>query len=296
MALSPRPSAATFGFLCLLVTSLGWGLNWPAMKVLLQELPPLFARGAGGSVAGLVFVVAAVLMGQSLAVPPRLLGRVAAAAALNVFAWMGFATVAMRWLTVGQCALLVYTMPVWATLLAWPIRGERPTLRAVAGLVLCMGGLWQLFGSGGFDLEREQRIGVALALSSAVLFALGTVALRPLTELRPVASLAWQLSLGCIPMLALGLVFEQPTVAQVSPTGWALMLYMTAVPMGLCYVTWFAALRRLPPTTASLATLLTPVIGVISAAFALGEPLGLRELIALTLTLAGVALALRRSA
>ena len=74
------------------------------------------------------------------------------------------------------------------------------------------------------------------------------------------------------------------------------MLYMTAVPMGLCYLTWFAALRRLPPTTASLATLLTPVIGVVAAAFVLGEPLGSRELMALTLTLAGVALALRRTA
>jgi drug/metabolite transporter (DMT)-like permease len=294
--LFPRPRAATVGFLCLLVTSLGWGLNWPAMKVLLGELPPLFARGAAGSVAGLVFVLAALLMGQSLSVPRPLLGRVAAAAALNVFAWMGFATVAMRWLSVGQCALLVYTMPVWATLLAWPIRGERPSLRAVAGLVLCMAGLWQLFGSGGFDLDHDQLVGAALALSSAVLFALGTVALRPLIELRPVASLAWQLSLGCIPMLALGLAFERPAVADVSATGWALMLYMTAVPMGLCYMTWFAALRRVPPTTASLATLLTPVIGVVAAAFVLGEPLGPRELMALTLTLAGVALALRRAA
>lgn len=295
MSVSSPSSARTFGFFCLLVTSVGWGLNWPAMKFLLRELPPLFARGAAGSVAGLVCALAAVLLGQSLAVPRPLRGRLVAASALNVFAWMGFATMAMRWLSVGQCALLVYTMPVWATLLAWPIRGERPSLRAVAGLVLCMAGLWYLFGGGGFQLGPDELVGVALALGSALLFALSTVALRPLVELRPVASLAWQLSLGCIPMLALGLAFEHPAVMQVSPTGWALMLYMTAVPMGLCYMTWFAALRRLPPTTASLGTLLTPVIGVVSAAFVLGEPLGLRELMALTLTLAGVALALRRS-
>ena len=123
-----------------------------------------------------------------------------------------------------------------------------------------MTGLWQLFGSGGFHLDDEQRLGAVLALSSAVLFALSTVALRPVTELRPVASLAWQLSVGCLPMLALGLAFEQPQVAQVSRTGWALMLYMTAVPMGLCYMTWFAALRRLP--TRVPRDQLTPVIGV----------------------------------
>jgi len=295
MSFAKRPSATTFGFVCLFVTSLGWGLNWPAMKVILAQLPPLFARGTAGSVAGLACALAAVLLGQSLVVPRPLIGRVVAAAALNVFAWMGFATVAMRWLSVGQCALLVYTMPVWATLLAWPIRGERPSLRAIAGLALCMAGLWQLFGSGGFHLDREQQVGAVLALGSAVLFALSTVALRPLIELRPLASLAWQLSLGCLPMVALGLAFEHPAIANVSPTAWALMLYMTAVPMGLCYMTWFAALRRLPPTTASLATLLTPVIGVVSAALVLGEPLGTRELVAFTLTLAGVALALRRT-
>ena len=111
----------------------------------------------------------------------------------------------------------------------------------------------------------------------------------------PLASRAWQLALGCMPMVAMGIAFEHPALADVSATGWALMLYMTAVPMGLCYLTWFAALRRLPPTTASLATLLTPVIGVVAAALTLGEPLGAREALALTLTLGGVALALRRT-
>jgi hypothetical protein len=34
------------GFLCLGVTAFGWALNWPLMKLLLQQWPPLFARGA----------------------------------------------------------------------------------------------------------------------------------------------------------------------------------------------------------------------------------------------------------
>jgi drug/metabolite transporter (DMT)-like permease len=93
-------------------------------------------------------------------------------------------------------------------------------------------------------------------------------------------------------MVVIGIAFEQPQLAQVSTTGWLLMLYMTAVPMGLCYVTWFAALRRLAPATASVATLTTPVVGVIAAAFALGEPLGTRELLALALTVGGVAVVL----
>ena len=73
------------------------------------------------------------------------------------------------------------------------------------------------------------------------------------------------------------------------------MLYMTIVPMGVSYVCWFAALRRLPPATASIGTLLVPIVGVTTAAYALGEPFGVKEITALVLTLSGVALALRKA-
>ena len=64
--------------------------------------------------------------------------------------------------------------------------------------------------------------------------------------------------------------------------------------MAACYLCWFAALRRVPPATASMATLLTPLVGVVAAAVALGEPLGAREALALALTLGGVSLAIQR--
>jgi len=64
--------------------------------------------------------------------------------------------------------------------------------------------------------------------------------------------------------------------------------------MGVCYLTWFAALRRLPAETGSVATLLTPIIGVSAAAIALGEPSGVKESFALVLTVGGLALVLRK--
>jgi drug/metabolite transporter (DMT)-like permease len=96
-------------------------------------------------------------------------------------------------------------------------------------------------------------------------------------------------------MLVLGVAAEHPNYGAITPTGIACFIYMTLVPMGLCYLTWFETLRRLPPTSASTGMLLVPVIGVVSAAFILGEPLGLREAAAMALTLGGVTLALQRA-
>jgi len=68
---------------------------------------------------------------------------------------------------------------------------------------------------------------------------------------------------------------------------------MRLIPMGVCYLTWFATLRLLPPGTAATGMLLVPLIGVVSAAILLGEKFGPRQAGAMVLTFAGVALALR---
>ena len=47
------------GLACLGVTAAGWALNWPLMKILLQEWPPLFARGLSGVIASLILGIVA---------------------------------------------------------------------------------------------------------------------------------------------------------------------------------------------------------------------------------------------
>ena len=296
MSSSEALRSRRIGLLCLTVTAVGWGLNWPVIKLLLREWPPLFARGVAGVIAVLALASLAALRRERLSVPKGALRPLTAAAFTNVFAWMGFTTVAMVWLSVAEGALLVYTMPIWATLLAWPMRGERPTLRAVAALALGVAGLVVLLARPGFALGPGKLPGMLLALAAAALFAFGTVTRRSPIPLAPVALTAWQVGLGCLPMLVLGLLFENQELSALSPVGWASLAYMTAVPMGVCYLGWFAAIRRLPPAMASTSMLLVPLIGVLSAAVMLGEPLGLRELRALVLTLGGVGLAVRKPA
>jgi drug/metabolite transporter (DMT)-like permease len=288
--------------LCLLVTAVGWGLNWPAMKFLLREWPPLSARGLAGLTAALALALLAASRGERLAVPAGATGRLLLAAALNVTAWMGLTTLSLLWLDAGQGALLAYTMPIWATLLAWPVRGERPTVGRTLALALGVAGIAVLLGGGGGGAGRGPALvgpgrlpGVALALGAAVLFALGMVALRRPLGLPPLAATAWQVGLGCVPMVAAGLLFELPDPGALTAAGWAALAYMAAVPMGVCYLCWFAALRRLPPALASVGTLLVPLVGVVAAALALGEPLGAREGLALALTMGGVSVALRKA-
>src|SRR4051812_5296565 len=126
---------APAGLMFLAITSVGWGFNWPVTKYLLNELPPLTMRGSTGVVGAALLAGLAILSGQSLRVPREMWVRMVLAAFLNVACWMTLMGLALLWLPASEAALIAYTMPVWASLLAWPILGERPNLLHVISLV-----------------------------------------------------------------------------------------------------------------------------------------------------------------
>jgi drug/metabolite transporter (DMT)-like permease len=294
-SLSSASSSRTIGTVCLLVTALGWALNWPAIKFVLQVWPPLFSRGLAGLIASMALALIAGLSGESLVVPRTVMPRLLFAAFTNVFAWMGFSTIAMKWVSVGEGALLVYTMPIWVTVIAWLAQGQRPTKRGFCALFLGFAGVAVLLSAQGLTFDEHRLAGIGLTLGAAVLFAFGSVVNRGPLPIAPVALTALQVGLGCLPMLIIGLAFEHPQFEALTPTASWAMVYMTVFPMAVCYLTWFAAVRMLPPAVASTGMLLVPLLGTLSASVMLGEPLGFREIVAMALTFAGVTLALTKT-
>ena len=130
-----RARIAPAGLMFLAITSVGWGFNWPVTKFLLGELPPLTMRGLTGVIGASLLALLAIVSGQSLLVPRELWPRLVLAAFLNVACWMTLMGLALLWLPASEAALIAYTMPVWASILAWPILGERPNLLRVISLV-----------------------------------------------------------------------------------------------------------------------------------------------------------------
>lgn len=284
----------TIGYLLLVATSVGWGLNWPVTKHLLTELPPLSVRGLSGIIGAALLAVLALAFRQSLKVPRAQWPRLVLLSGLNVTAWMALMGLALVYLPASEAAVMAYSMPVWASVLAWPILGERVSLMRVVAMAMAIAGLVVLMGGGGIAASYTKLPGILLALSGAFLFAVGTVLGKrwPLA-LPPLTSAVWQILIGCLPVAVLGLLIEQPHFMALTPLGWTLFGYSIVVQFCIAYACWFAALQRLPASVAAIGTLLVPVIGVLASAAALGEPLGIAKIAALGFTIAGVVLASR---
>jgi drug/metabolite transporter (DMT)-like permease len=280
------------GLAFLAITSVGWGFNWPVTKYLLSELPPLTLRGGTGVIGALLLAALAIARGQSLKVERALWPRLMLAALLNVTGWMVLMGLALLWLPASETALIAYTMPVWAALLAWPVLGERPTFLRSIALVMAFAGLAAIMGGNGVTASAAKLPGILMALGGAIGFALGTVLAKkyPL-HLPPITAAAWQIGLGCFPIAIVGGLIETSHFGGVSEIGWMLLFYSTVVQFCVAYVAWFAALERLPASIAAIGTMAVPVIGVVVSALALHESLGPGQIASLIFTLAGVALA-----
>jgi drug/metabolite transporter (DMT)-like permease len=289
-----RPHLAPAGLMFLAITSVGWGFNWPVTKFLLGELPPLTLRGSTGLIGAALLALLALIRGQSLAVARQMWPRLVLAAMLNVTCWMALMGLALMWLPASEAALIAYTMPVWASLLAWPVLGERPTLLRSLALVMAFVGLAAIMGGNGIAGSREKLPGILMALAGSMGFALGTVLAKKLPlRVAPIPAAAWQIGLGCFPVAVVGLAVETSHLDRITTLGCWLLVYSTVIQFCVAYVSWFAALARLPASIAAIGTMAVPVIGVVTSAIALGEPLGPTQIAALIFTLAGVVLATR---
>jgi drug/metabolite transporter (DMT)-like permease len=278
----------------LAITSVGWGFNWPVTKFLLGELPPLTLRGTTGVIGALLLATLALARGQTLKVDRALWPRLLLAATLNVTGWMVLMGLALLWLPASEAALIAYTMPVWASMLAWPVLGERPTLLRTISLVMAFAGLAAIMGGNGISASAAKLPGILMALAGSIGFALGTVLSKKLPlPMSPIPAAAWQIGLGCLPVALVGLAIETTHLDKLSQVGWWLLIYSTLIQFCIAYVSWFAALARLPASVAAIGTMAVPVIGVVASAIALGEPLGPVQIVALLFTLAGVVLATR---
>ncbi len=282
------------GLALLVINTTGWGLNWPAMKLLVALLPPLSIRAMAGVIGVSSLLIIALARRESLAVPRALWPRLTIVSLLNIGGWMGFSGFSLLWLTAAEATIVCYTVAVWVALFAWPILGERPSWRRILALVLAMGGLTLLVFGRGIDIGLEKLPGVGFGLAAAIAFALGLVLTKrwPL-GLPPTSMVFWQVVIGCAPLGLAALLLEDADFSRLGSGEWMLMLYGGLVGLGVAYLPWFAALKRLPASVAGLGTLITPVVGVLGAVYFLGEPLGWREMMALLLTISGIALAVR---
>jgi drug/metabolite transporter (DMT)-like permease len=284
---TPAPAAtlraADLGLLALL--TLGWGANWPIMKIALEGFP-IWTFRALCVVAGAVGLLGIALAArQRIALPRRNWPSFAAISFFNITGWNLCALYGLAQLPSGRAAALAFTMPLWAILLGRAVLGEAIDRWRGLGLALGLAGLALLIAGDATSLAAAP-VGGILMLGAAISWAIGTVLLKRFPV--PVAATVntgWQMAIGGLPIVigAFLLDWGNPPVPAPGPV--LATLYNMLVCFIYCYWAWTRLVLRLPVAVAGISTLMIPVVGTISGMLMLGERPGLVDFAGLALIL-----------
>lgn len=254
--------------IALAAMSLIWSFNWVVMKRVLQYIGPIdfcALRTLFGT--AMLFL----LLGwrrESFAPTPwrdTILIGLAQTTAFQLLVQMSLVGGGA-----GKMALLAYTMPFWVVGFAWLLLGDAPTRRQ-----------WRLVGVAALGLllviEPWQGLGTLtsslLALAGGACWALATVMNKRLfqrAEATPLRVTAWQSLVGAIVVGIVALFTHERAIEWTSELAGALA-YNGVLGSAIAWALWLFVVDRLPAGSAGVASLVTPLLGVLLAWLLLGE-------------------------
>lgn len=272
----------------LICLTLAWGLNWPIMKIGVQDLAPLYYRVlciAGGLVFLYLYARAA---GIDMRVPSGAWPRIIKLAIPNVVIWHVLLVIALQLLPAGRSAILGYTMPVWAVLFGLWFFNERTQPRHWIGVGAAFIGTVLLLSSE-FTKLTGAPLGTLLILFAAAAWGYGTNLMRrTLTEMPTLALTFWMLVVTLVAMVPLTIVFERHLWRMPTALEWGSIVYNMVLAIAFCHAVWAMLARNLPPAASGLSVMLIPVLGVFSSMALLGERPYWQDYVALALILAAL--------
>lgn len=295
---SPTRSAIlTYGGLIL--TPLFWAGNAVVAKGTVDSIPPIsmaFWRWMIALAILLPFALPGIWRHRQ--VIRAHLGSMVILAAFSVGAFNSLLYVAAVTTTATNIALINATIPIFVSLLAWIILGDRTRPIQALGIGLAIAGILMVVARGDLSVLTGLNAQPGDLIMVAAVFSWGMFSVllrRQAVPLPGFTFLSTQILLGTLVVLPfyLGdLLFFSGGFELTRQSALPLM-YFAIFPGILAYGCWNYAVHSIGPARAAIFIYLTPVFAAILASIFLGESLGVFHVIGGALILAGLLLATR---
>ena len=264
-----------------------WGYAWITSKIGLDYASPMDVVALRLELGVLTLFIGLLSTGRPLR--PRHWRALVMIGLIQTGAFLLLNTWALSEGGPGKTSVLVFTMPFWVLVFAWPMLHERIHGLQWVSVVLAIVGLM-------FVLEPWQMhtslFSKTLAVVAGMCWAIGVVYAKRLhnrEEVEPLSFTFWQMIVGLIPILIAQALFDRQPIIW-SNTFVVVTLFNGVLATGIGWLAWLYVLHRLPAGTTSLSSLGIPVIAIVASWLQLGEEPGKSELIGMLLI--GIALAL----
>ena len=250
----PRPLVWSLYALLVVI----WSSTWVAIKIGLEDVPPLLSAGIRFAIAGVGLLAVAKALRRPLRTDAALattLGLLPFAAAYGLIYW------GEQYVPSGLAAVLFGVMPLYSALIASVALTDEPlSPRLLAGIAVAIGGLALAFSESIALGDAKWAVLAATACAVAPLAsAIGNVAIkRRGHRLDPVVLNGWAMLGGGALLLATSLPVEDWASAVFTHKAVGSIAYLAVIGSAVPFVTLTILLRELRAVTVSYITLLLP--------------------------------------
>jgi drug/metabolite transporter (DMT)-like permease len=292
---SPPGSFKVRVFLAFFAIYFLWGTTFLAIRVAVEELPPLFAAGVRFFTAGVLLFGFMLAKGETRP-SPRQWRNLLVMSLLMFVAEYGPLFWAEKYVPSGIVSVLAATIPILTLVLEMLVlRQQRWHLSLAAATLLGFAGVGVLLLPGG--TQHFPIVPCLAILAGCTTWSLGTVLSRSmdLPKARPLTAGAAMLLGGAMLLLLSAGFGEMHPVPHVSLRAFLALLYLIVFGSLLAFTAFVWLLAHMPATRVASHAYVNPIVAVALGYFVAQEPVTLRTLAGTALVLVSVFMILRRN-
>lgn len=288
--MKPR-SLFAFASLCAI-----WGSTWAAIRMVVEEVPPLRAAVVRFSIAGAVLLVVAA--GRGITWPRGEQLRALALMSLTMIALpYGLVFWAEQRVSSGMTAVLFAALPIFTAFLnpyiaPHPDKKEVPKA-ALQAMIVGLGGI-ALIVSGAISTSLSQGLGAAAVLAAVLLNSASTIyAKRALRDVSPVAGTSLQFLCAAAWLGMASFLMERGEAAVWSREVVGAMGFLILFGSVVAFTVYYWLLKQIEPYKLTTMQLIVPLVAVVEGLVLLREPVSLTMLGGAAVVLGSVIMVLR---
>lgn len=267
-------SSNNWKIILLIFTIITWGYSWILMKQSLQYMEPFTFIALRHVVAAIVLLPLMLFHGsfklKNFSNPHFFLIGLIQTAAMMAFIIYG-----MKFVTAGKTSVIVYTMPVWTSLLLHFLLKEKLNNAKWIGVGLGLIGTLCILGWDAISVQSRDIIyGEALIILAAVCWAASNILNRKkLSNEHPFIVNGYQLFYGAVILVILAYISEGAFKVDWNYHSVFIVLFTGIVASAINFSIWFYLINSYDINITTSSSLLVPVVGIVLDWFILGTTL-----------------------
>ena len=259
----------------MLLAVLFWAINFSFIKIALLELSPLGFNGLRLVLTSVIFFIILLFCKDGFSFDRADIWKLVVLGIIGntVFQWLFIQ--GMDLTTATNASIIVAMTPAIIAFFSSLVKHERLNWAAWLGIFISFVGFYVVitYQSGIFQFSWKSIRGDLMILGGGFSWALYTVFSKPLLKrISPLKLTAMTMITGTIFFLPFCLKdVINICYSEISPVTWVAILYSSIFALVICYVIWYASVKRIGNTKTAIYDNFVPVFTVISAYLILGE-------------------------